>query len=61
MTLIAYERKVEIPPHSKISYPTIPVDHPDYQWTNGSDVQKTWARFGWKPLSNSSVETSNVR
>jgi hypothetical protein len=33
----------------KITYPTIPVGHPDYKWTSGADVQATWRRFGWKP------------
>ncbi len=33
----------------KITYPSIPVGHPDYKWTSGADVQATWRRFGWKP------------
>jgi hypothetical protein len=33
----------------KITYPTIPVGHPDYKWVPGADVQATWRRFGWKP------------
>lgn len=34
---------------AKITYPTIPVDHPAYKWTSGADVQATWRRFGWTP------------
>lgn len=34
---------------AKITYPTIPVGHPDYKWTSGADVQATWRRFGWTP------------
>lgn len=37
----------------KITYPTIPVGHPDYKWTSGADVQATWRRFGWKPTFGS--------
>jgi len=33
----------------KITYPTIPVGHPDYKWVPGADVQATWRRFGWVP------------
>jgi hypothetical protein len=33
----------------KITYPTIPVGHPQYKWTSGADVQATWRRFGWTP------------
>jgi hypothetical protein len=33
----------------KITYPTIPVGHPQYKWTSGADVQATWRRFGWVP------------
>jgi hypothetical protein len=33
----------------KITYPSVPVGHPDYKWTSGADVQATWRRFGWKP------------
>lgn len=33
----------------KITHPTVPVDHPDYKWTAGADVQATWRRFGWVP------------
>ena len=31
--------------------PTVPVGHPNYVWTNGADVQATWKRFGWVPVS----------
>lgn len=35
----------------KITLPMIPVDHPEFKWKNGSDVQATWRRFGWTPPS----------
>lgn len=36
---------------SKITYPTIPVGHPDYKWTSGADVQATWMRLtSWRPI-----------
>jgi hypothetical protein len=36
---------------NKITYPTIPVGHPDYKWTSGSDVQATWMRLtSWRPI-----------
>ncbi len=40
----------------KITYPTIPVGHPDYKWTSGADVQATWRRFGWKPTFGNNYE-----
>jgi hypothetical protein len=30
--------------------PMIPVGHPDYKWTSGADVQKTWRKYGWEPV-----------
>ena len=36
---------------SKITYPSVPADHPDFKWRNGADVQSTWRRFGWVPPS----------
>lgn len=41
---------------AKITYPTIPVGHPDYKWTSGADVQATWMRFGWKPVFGNKFE-----
>ena len=36
---------------TSIVYPTIPVGHPDYKWTSGSDVQATWMRLtSWRPI-----------
>lgn len=40
----------------KITYPSIPVGHPDYKWTSGADVQATWMRFGWKPVFGNKFE-----
>ena len=31
--------------------PSVPVGHPNYIWTSGADVQATWKRFGWIPVS----------
>jgi hypothetical protein len=31
--------------------PWIPVGHPDFKWTSGADVQKTWRKYGWVPPS----------
>lgn len=59
MITIPYENKVEIPPHSKMTFPEIPVGHPKFIWTNGADVQKTWSRFGWKPVNP--LESGNAK
>ena len=31
--------------------PFIPVDHPDFVWRTGGDVQAIWRRYGWTPPS----------
>ena len=31
--------------------PWIPVQHPDFKWTRGSDVQALWRKYGWVPQS----------
>jgi hypothetical protein len=31
--------------------PWIPVDHPDFKWTSGADVQALWRKYGWTPPS----------
>lgn len=31
--------------------PLIPVDHPDFKWTTGGDVQTLWRKYGWTPPS----------
>ena len=38
-----------LPPHSKISYPSVPND--TFKWSSGSDVQATWRKYGWTPPS----------
>jgi len=35
----------------KKTIPWIPVGHPEFKWTSGSDVQKTWRKYGWTPPS----------
>jgi hypothetical protein len=27
--------------------PWIPVGHPDFKWSSGSDVQALWRKYGW--------------
>lgn len=44
---------IELPPHSKISYPSVP--NKDFKWSSGSDVQAIWKKFGWTPPSESMV------
>jgi hypothetical protein len=41
--------KVEMPPYSKISYPSTP--NKDFKWESGSDVQAIWRKYGWTPPS----------
>lgn len=36
---------------AKRTDPWIPVGHPDFVWTSGADVQKTWRKYGWVPPS----------
>lgn len=41
----------------KTTLPLIPVNHPDYKWRSGADVQATWHRYtGWTPPSGSWVK-----
>jgi hypothetical protein len=40
---------IELPPHSKICYPSIPLK--DFKWEPGSDVQALWRKHGWVPPS----------
>jgi len=40
---------LEKPPHSKISYPSVPLK--DFIWETGSDVQTLWRKHGWIPPS----------
>jgi hypothetical protein len=40
---------IELPPYSKISYPSIPMK--DFKWESGSDVQALWKKYGWTPPS----------
>ena len=43
-------------PYSKRTDPWIPVGHPQYVWTTSADVQATWRRYGWRPLSEVNAE-----
>jgi len=45
-------------PFSKRTEPTIPANDPRYVWTTGADVQATWKRFGWTPISERVNESS---
>lgn len=39
----------------KIMRKTIPwigVNHPDYKWTSGANVQATWRKYKWTPPSD---------
>ena len=36
---------------SKRTIPWVPVGHPDFKWTSGSDVQALWRKYGWTPPS----------
>jgi hypothetical protein len=36
---------------AKITRPWIPVGHPDFKWSSGSDVQALWRKYGWTPPS----------
>lgn len=31
--------------------PWVGVEHPEYRWTKGADVQATWRKYGWVPPS----------
>jgi len=31
--------------------PWIPVGHPEFKWSSGSDVQALWRKYGWAPPS----------
>jgi len=42
-------KKIPLPPHSSISYPSMP--NKDFKWSSGSDVQAIWRRHGWTPPS----------
>jgi len=35
----------------KVTKPWIPVGHPDFKWSSGSDVQALWRKYGWTPPS----------
>lgn len=37
----------------KRTNPWIPVGHPDFKWSSGSDVQSLWRKYGWTPPSES--------
>lgn len=39
----------------KKTMPWIPVGHPDFKWSSGSDVQTLWRKYGWVPPSETIV------
>lgn len=41
-------------PHKSKAIPVIPMGHPQYVYVPAAntDVQRTWARFGWTPINN---------
>jgi len=39
------------PQGTKITFPWIGVDHPDYKFKTGADVQSLWRKYGWTPPS----------
>lgn len=49
--------------HAKRTEPTIPVGHPKFIWYGAAatDVQRTWRRFGWKPVNVKKQGDDNVR
>ena len=40
-----------LPPHSKISYPSVPLKDRTFNYQRGSDVQALWRKHGWAPPS----------
>jgi len=36
---------------TKRTIPWVGVNHPDFQWKTGSDVQTLWRKYGWVPPS----------
>ena len=49
--------------HAKRTEPTIPVGHPKFIWYGAAatDVQRTWRRFGWKPVNVKKQGADHVR
>lgn len=39
------------PEGTKVTRPWVHVEHKNYLWTSGADVQATWKRYGWTPPS----------
>jgi hypothetical protein len=39
----------------KKTIPWVPVGHPDFKWSSGSDVQATWRKYGWVAPSEKMV------
>lgn len=39
------------PKGTKITKPLIDINHPDYKFKPGADVQSTWRKHGWVPPS----------
>lgn len=48
-------------PHSKKTYPWVGPDHPDFEWTPGANVQRTWRKYGWVPPSESMAPPPQIK
>lgn len=46
--------------HKNRVAPWIGVNHPDFKWVSGADVQKTWRKYGWTPPSEKMTPPSVV-
>ncbi|CAB5219933.1 hypothetical protein UFOVP232_7 [uncultured Caudovirales phage] len=45
----------------RVAIPMVPVGHPKYEWKATGDVQSTWRKYGWKPLSEQAKRTTRVK
>lgn len=36
---------------AKRTDPLVGINHPEFKWTTGADVQATWRKYGWTPPS----------
>lgn len=48
-------------PNTKRTEPLVGVDHPNYVWTTGADVQATWRRYGWIPLEEARAQKESEK
>ena len=45
----------------QVAIPLVPVGHPKYEWKTASDVQSTWRKYGWQPLSEQTEQPTQIR